>query len=51
MAELTFEPDFTPEMWREYELKRAKLIVENPGFDPEKDSFIMSKNSEKKSNS
>lgn len=50
MAELDFEPEFTPEMWREYELKRAKLIVENPGFDPEKDSFIL-KNNEKSSKS
>lgn len=48
MAELDFEPDFTPEMWREYELKRAKLIVENPGFDPKKDSLIFEKDEKKK---
>lgn len=37
MAEINFEPDITPEQWREYELKRAQVIVDNPGFDPEED--------------
>lgn len=37
MAEVEFEPQITPEEWKEYEQKRAQKIVENPGYDPEED--------------
>jgi hypothetical protein len=37
MAEIEFEPQFSPEEWKEYEQKRAQKILDNPGFDPEAD--------------
>ena len=43
MAEIEFVPQITPEEWKEYEQKRAQMIVDNVGYEPEtdymKDSF------------
>ena len=37
MAEIEFVPTITPEEWKEYEQKRAQMIVDNPGYEPEND--------------
>jgi hypothetical protein len=37
MAEIEFVPQITPEEWKEYEQKRAQMIVDNPGYEPEND--------------
>jgi hypothetical protein len=37
MAEIEFVPQITPEEWKEYEQKRAQMIVDNPGYEPETD--------------
>ena len=37
MDEIEFIPTLTPEEWNEYEQKRAKLILDNVGYDPEVD--------------
>ncbi len=42
MAEIEFVPTITPEEWREYEQKRAQMIVDNVGYDPETDYINIS---------
>jgi hypothetical protein len=37
MAEIEFVPTITAEEWKEYEQKRAQMIVDNPGYEPEND--------------